>query len=102
MTEEQVRAELESLGLCVEVDQYAALLCYVEALARWGPTHNLTAIFQGDEVWKVHLLDSLAALPSARREMQARGWSTPRCRKLARCRCWMWALAPDYPACLGP
>ena len=77
MTEEQVRVELESFGLCVEVDQYAALLCYVEALARWGPTHNLTAIFQGEEVWKVHLLDSLAALPSVRREMQARGWSEP-------------------------
>jgi 16S rRNA (guanine527-N7)-methyltransferase len=43
VTEEQVRSELEALGLS----------------------------------WKVHLLDSLAALPSVRREMQARGWSEP-------------------------
>ena len=77
MTEEQARSELEALGLSLDASQYAALLCYVESLARWGQTHNLTAIYQGNEVWKVHLLDSLAALPSARREMQARGWSEP-------------------------
>lgn len=77
MTEEQVRSELEALGLSLDASQYAALLCYVESLARWGRTHNLTAIYRGDEVWKVHLLDSLAALPSVRREMQARGWSEP-------------------------
>src|ERR1700676_1996327 len=41
----------------------AALLDYLELLAKWNRTHNLTAIRDPQRMVTHHLLDSLAALP---------------------------------------
>lgn len=44
------------------------LLAYVQILARWNATYNLSAVRDIDEMVTRHLLDSLAALPYVRGE----------------------------------
>ncbi len=44
------------------------LLAYVQMLARWNATYNLSAVRDIDEMVTRHLLDSLAALPYVRGE----------------------------------
>jgi 16S rRNA (guanine527-N7)-methyltransferase len=54
---------LESLGLALPADAVARLLAYVELLAKWNRTYNLTAIREPERMVSHHLLDSLAVLP---------------------------------------
>jgi len=54
---------LVELGLAVAPAAHETLLDYVELLARWNATYNLTAVRDPDEMVTRHLLDSLAVEP---------------------------------------
>jgi 16S rRNA (guanine527-N7)-methyltransferase len=52
-----------ALGLELPAEAGERLLRYVELLAKWNRTYNLTAIREPGEMVSHHLLDSLAVLP---------------------------------------
>jgi 16S rRNA (guanine527-N7)-methyltransferase len=54
---------LERLALPLPPEAPAKLLAYLELLAKWNRTHNLTAIRDPQRAVSHHLLDSLAVLP---------------------------------------
>jgi 16S rRNA (guanine527-N7)-methyltransferase len=56
------------LGIALEPAQSERLLDYIELLARWNATYNLTAVRDIDEMVTRHLLDSLAIAPYVRGE----------------------------------
>ncbi|HET9733776.1 MAG TPA: 16S rRNA (guanine(527)-N(7))-methyltransferase RsmG [Burkholderiales bacterium] len=58
-----LRGGLETLGLPLPGDAQDKLLAYLELLAKWNQTYNLTAIRDPDKMISHHLLDSLAVLP---------------------------------------
>lgn len=56
----RLQAGLAELGLAPGADACERLLDYVELLARWNATYNLTAVREPGEMVTRHLLDSLA------------------------------------------
>ncbi len=54
---------LAALALTLPGDAREKLLVYVELLAKWNKTYNLTAIRDPERMISHHLLDSLAVLP---------------------------------------
>lgn len=54
---------LEGLGLDLPPEATRKLLAYVELLAKWNRTYNLTAIREPERMVSHHLIDSLAVLP---------------------------------------
>lgn len=58
-----LRSGLEALGLPLAEDAQDKLLAYLELLAKWNRTYNLTAIRDREKMISHHLLDSLAVLP---------------------------------------
>lgn len=54
---------LEGLGLALPDDASRKLLAYVDLLAKWNRTYNLTAIREPARMVSYHLIDSLAVLP---------------------------------------
>jgi 16S rRNA (guanine527-N7)-methyltransferase len=61
---ESLRAGLAQLpGLAPTTGQVTQLLAYLDLLARWNRTYNLTAVRDPTEMVTRHLLDSLAVLP---------------------------------------
>lgn len=56
-------AGLAALHLDLPAAAIERLLAYVELLARWNATYNLSAVRDVDEMVTRHLLDSLAVLP---------------------------------------
>jgi len=54
---------LDELGLALPEDAQEKFLAYLELLAKWNRTYNLTAIRDPDKMISHHLLDSLAVLP---------------------------------------
>ncbi|MBS0335821.1 MAG: 16S rRNA (guanine(527)-N(7))-methyltransferase RsmG [Proteobacteria bacterium] len=54
---------LEGLGLTLPDDATRKLLAYVELLAKWNRTYNLTAIREPERMVSHHLIDSLSVLP---------------------------------------
>jgi len=54
---------LEELALALPGGAQDKLLAYVELLAKWNRTYNLTAIREPTKMISHHLLDSLAVLP---------------------------------------
>lgn len=54
---------LESLGLPLPKEASGKLLAYVDLLAKWNRTYNLTAIREPERMVTHHLIDSLAVLP---------------------------------------
>jgi 16S rRNA (guanine527-N7)-methyltransferase len=54
---------LDEMALALPADAVGQLLAYVELLAKWNRTYNLTAIRDPLEMVSRHLLDSLAVLP---------------------------------------
>jgi 16S rRNA (guanine527-N7)-methyltransferase len=54
---------LSAMGLNADPAQLAALLAYLELLAKWNRTYNLTAIHEPERMLTHHLLDSLAIAP---------------------------------------
>jgi len=59
---------IAALGLAVTAAQRAQLLAYLDLLAKWNKTYNLTAIREPERMVTHHLLDALAALPQLPRE----------------------------------
>jgi 16S rRNA (guanine527-N7)-methyltransferase len=63
--DEQRLADLSAaLGLPISPAQRAALVAYVDLLARWNATYNLTAVRDRGAVWAQHMADCLAVLPA--------------------------------------
>jgi 16S rRNA (guanine527-N7)-methyltransferase len=61
---ESLRAGLAQLpGPALAAGQAAQLLAYLDLLARWNRTYNLTAVRAPAEMVTRHILDSLAVLP---------------------------------------
>ncbi len=58
-----------SLGLGLGEDQRAKLLAYLDLLARWNSTYNLTAVREREAMWSQHLADCLAVLPALDRQL---------------------------------
>jgi 16S rRNA (guanine527-N7)-methyltransferase len=58
-----LRRGLDDLALAVPEGAQEKLLAYLELLAKWNKTYNLTAIRDPDKMISHHLLDSLAVLP---------------------------------------
>jgi 16S rRNA (guanine527-N7)-methyltransferase len=57
-----LRRGLGELGLSLPTGAQDKLLTYLELLAKWNDTYNLTAIRDLDKMIGLHLLDSLAVL----------------------------------------
>lgn len=62
----QLRAGASELGLALSVEASERLLDYVELLARWNATYNLTAVRAPAGMVTRHVLDSLALAPHVR------------------------------------
>jgi 16S rRNA (guanine527-N7)-methyltransferase len=60
---ERLHAGIAALGLVLPEGAESHLLAYLELLAKWNRTYNLTAVRKADEMVTHHLLDSLALLP---------------------------------------
>lgn len=54
---------IAALGLAVPAAQRAQLLAFLDLLAKWNKTYNLTAIREPERMVTHHLLDALAVLP---------------------------------------
>lgn len=57
-----LRSGLDVLGLSLPAGAQDKLLDYLELLAKWNKTYNLTAIRDADKMISHHLLDSLSVL----------------------------------------
>jgi 16S rRNA (guanine527-N7)-methyltransferase len=54
-----LEAGLDGLGMALPCDARAKLAAYVDLLAKWNATFNLTAIRDRQQMVSHHLLDSL-------------------------------------------
>lgn len=54
---------LDTLSLPLSASQQGLLLDYLALLAKWNKVYNLTAVREPESMLRLHLLDSLAALP---------------------------------------
>jgi len=54
---------VRALGVVLPADAQARLIAYVELLAKWNRTYNLTAIREPARMITHHVLDALAILP---------------------------------------
>ena len=59
----QLNAGLKEMGLYYPVEVQQKLVHYIQLIARWNKTFNLTAIRDVTEMVSKHLLDSLAVQP---------------------------------------
>lgn len=58
---------LDALGLPLSAAEQGLLLEHLALLAKWNKVYNLTAVREPESMLRLHLLDSLAALPPLRR-----------------------------------
>lgn len=65
---QQLTEGLQALGLALSPVQQGQLLDYLALLAKWTKVYNLTAVREPDAMLRLHLLDSLAALPPLLRQ----------------------------------
>ncbi|RLJ68187.1 16S rRNA (guanine(527)-N(7))-methyltransferase RsmG [Sulfurisoma sediminicola] len=68
---EQLHAGIAALGLTLSDGAERQLLAYLDLLAKWNRTYNLTAVRKADEMVTHHLLDSLAVLPRLEKSVPA-------------------------------
>ena len=61
-------AAAEQLGLSLSTQQSSRLLDFVDLLARWNRTYNLTAVRDPSAMLTQHVVDCLAVVPALRRE----------------------------------
>ncbi|HEX7342373.1 MAG TPA: 16S rRNA (guanine(527)-N(7))-methyltransferase RsmG [Rhodanobacteraceae bacterium] len=61
--ERRLRAGIDALCVAVSADTVSRLLDYLDLLARWNASFNLTAVRDPASMVTRHLLDSLAILP---------------------------------------
>lgn len=71
--ESDLRAGASGLGLALSDSQVQQLLGYLELIQKWNKVYNLTAVRDSAEMLTHHLLDSLAVLPSLRRQVPGAG-----------------------------
>lgn len=71
--ESDLRAGVSGLGLALNNNQVHQLLGYLELIQKWNKVYNLTAVRDSAEMLTHHLLDSLAVLPSLRRQVPGAG-----------------------------
>lgn len=64
---DRLRAGLAELGLVLDEAQQAHLLAYLGLIQKWNRVYNLTAVRDPDEMFGLHLLDSLAVVGPLRR-----------------------------------
>ena len=67
--ESDLRAGLAGLGLDLSDAQIHQLLGYLDLIQKWNKVYNLTAVRDPAEMLTHHLLDSLAVVPSLRRQV---------------------------------
>lgn len=53
-----------ALGLSLDTQAQHRLLAFLDLLARWNATYNLTAVREREAMWTQHLADCLAVLPA--------------------------------------
>ena len=71
--ESGLRQGLGDLGLVLSEAQVRSLLDYLDWVAKWNKTYNLTAVREPHGMLTHHLLDSLAVVPPLRRCLAQRG-----------------------------
>jgi len=59
----QLQSGLDHLGINLPESSITKLLTYLQLLAKWNQTYNLTAVRNIPDMVSFHLLDSLAILP---------------------------------------
>lgn len=69
----QLPALVLEMGLQLDEAQLAKLLQYLALIQKWNKVYNLTALRDPVEMFTHHLLDSLAAVPPLRRQLQGKG-----------------------------
>jgi 16S rRNA (guanine527-N7)-methyltransferase len=67
---EDLAQGLSALDLPISAPQQGLLLDYLALLAKWSKVYNLTAVREPESMLRLHLLDSLAALPPLLRHTQ--------------------------------
>lgn len=60
---ERINRAASEIGLDLSEKQNTALIQYVELLARWNSTYNLTAVRDPSEMLDRHIIDSLSVVP---------------------------------------
>lgn len=60
---ESLQQGLQALDLPLSGERQQQLLDYLALLAKWNKVYNLTAVREPESMLRLHLLDSLAALP---------------------------------------
>ena len=68
----RLQAGLAELGLELTPAQQTQLLDYLALIQKWNKVYNLTAVRDLDEMFRLHLLDSLAAVGPLRRHAAGR------------------------------
>jgi len=61
---EKLNKGLTTLGLKLSPETQQKMLDYLALLSKWNKVHNLTAVRELDDMVTLHLLDSLAVIPS--------------------------------------
>ena len=61
--EQALPLALQDIGLALDASQQAQLLHYLQLLQKWNKVYNLTAVRHPDDMFHLHLLDCLAAMP---------------------------------------
>jgi 16S rRNA (guanine527-N7)-methyltransferase len=67
---EVLRNGMAMLMLPVDEETVVRLLAYLDLLQRWNQAYNLSAVRDPQQMVRQHLLDCLAALPPAERQLQ--------------------------------
>ncbi len=65
---DRLSAGVAAMNLNLDATVQERLLAYLNLLAKWNKTYNLTAIHEPERMLTHHLLDSLAVLPHVRAE----------------------------------
>ncbi len=68
----RLRAGLAELGLVLDESQQSQLLAYLGLIQKWNRVYNLTAVRNLDEMFSLHLLDSLAVVGPLQRQAGGR------------------------------
>ncbi len=68
----RLQAGLADLGLELTEAQQSLLLDYLALIQKWNKVYNLTAVRDPDEMFSLHLLDSLATVGPLRRHAAGR------------------------------
>jgi 16S rRNA (guanine527-N7)-methyltransferase len=71
MTEDLLTLGIEELGLNLSAANIANLELFLQEMGRWNQVHNLTAIEDQNDSVRLHLIDSIAVLPSLREFLKA-------------------------------